>query len=393
MTTNFTRVEPEIPENPTAHFTEMEVPFRVSTFFINNTPNDITVVFRNNFSQTFKKNPNIPAVRSKTHRCFIVRKVYHFKGELNITGAINRINDFRRLSNVDNGELEILHAGLTNAYNATRKCTNVSVAIDRYVEIGIFDNYKDVYLTDVDLLLQKDNYDPNIVHPFSVDGTVLDKYKHQLDDRRVSGVFVELIDNDNAITNRYIYLAKKMFSVPTKKDNTRRDGVYFTTVNYNALNEVAIDPFHYSFEEAEEKIGLYKTQEEAITYGNPELSSKAEWEQKQKELLEAKRELELLRNDLKIKEMNRQEELDQLKHEQEINTAALKEKMAKLEEKANKRKRKYDELKEKMEQKRDERKDHYEEKSHTRKNVLELIKYVPVVMIALLTAYNYGKKT
>lgn len=393
MTTNFTCVAPEHPENPTAHFTEMEVPFRVSTFFINNTPIDITVVFRNNLAQTFIKNPQTHNVMSKTFKSFVIRKVYHFKGAININSTIKRIDEFRKMSNLDNGELEIIHSTLVHATNTIRNCSNVSVAIDRYVETSIFDNQKNIYLTDVDLLLQKDNYDPNVVHPFSVDGVVIDKYKHQLDDKLVSGVFVELIDNDNAITNRFIYLAKQLFTVPTKKDTSRKDGVYFTNVNYNALGDLTIDPFHYSFEEAEEKIGLYKTQEQAITYGNPELACKAEWEQKQKELLEAKRELELLRNDLKIKEMNRQEELDQLKHEQELNTAALKEKMAKLEEKAAKRKRKYEELKEKMEEKRDERKDHYEEKSQTRKNVLELIKYVPVVMIALLTTYNYGKKT
>jgi hypothetical protein len=392
MTTNFINSHPERSENPTAHITEMEAPFRVSTFFINNTPNDVTVVFRNNLPHTFEKNPNTPAFRNKTSKSFVVRTIYSFRGTLNITKTINRIQEFRKMSTIDNGELEIIHDTLMTAFNASRNCTNVSVAIDRYIETSVFDNHNSVYLTDVDLLLQKGIYDPNVVHPFSTDGVVLDKYKHQLSDQLVSGVFVELIDNDNSITNRYIYLAKQLFSVPTKKDKARRDGVYFTNVNYNNLGELSIEPQHLSFEAAEEKIGLYKTQEEAVTHGNPELACKAEWEQKQKELLDAKRELELLRNDLKIKEMNRQEELDKLKHEQELNNAAMKEKMVKLEEKAAKRKRKYDELKEKMEQKRDERKDHYEEKSQTRKNVLELIKYVPVVLLAVLTAYNYSKK-
>lgn len=393
MTTNFINSHPEKSENPSAHLTEMEAPFRVSTFFINNTPNDITVVFRNNLAQTFEKNANLPPAQNKTSKSFVIRTVYSFKGALNITKMINRIQEFRKMSNMDNGELEIIYATLFNAFNSNRNCTNVAVAIDRYIDSTAFNNHNNVYLTDVDLLLQKGMYDPNIVHPFSTDGAILNKYKHQLSDQLVSGVFVELIDNDNSITNRYIYLAKQLFSVPTKKDKSRKDGVYFTNVNHNALGDLTIDPQHYSFEDAEQKVGLYRTQEEALTHGNPEFACKAEWEQKQKELLEAKRELELLRNDLKIKEMNRQEELDRLKHDQEIKNNAMKEKMAKLEEKAAKRKRKYDELKEKMEQKRDERKDQFEEKSQVRKNVLELIKYVPVVLIAVLTAYNYSKKS
>lgn len=144
----------------------------------------------------------------------------------------------------------------------------------------------EVYLNDLDLMVTDAEHLNKRPHPYS-HGAQLNREAMTLSEgRKVSGVFVELIDNNSDVTKRYMVMAKQLMEIPVQKNPARNSGVYITHVNYAGLDTAHVKPGFSTFEEAEEKFGLYRTKEEAISGGIPELLMKVEEGSMKKDLLE-----------------------------------------------------------------------------------------------------------
>lgn len=367
---------------------ENTIDFKTNQFYINNTSSDVTVVLRNNFPITVSKASGGYG-RGKD---LTIRTVYQFNSHDRIIKTINAIHEYKKHYNNNQPELEMLLDTLIKMFDGNKDIRNVSISIDRNIDVTSLKEHRCVYAPDNDILLQYGEYDASQPHPFSIEGHAISEYKEFINTRKTSGVFVELVDNENNIKSRYMYVAKNFMEIPVRKDKNRPSGVYFTTAEFDRLDDIHIDPKFYSFEEGESELGLYKTKEEAMSGGNPENISKSEARQNEAAIIEAKQELEKVKTEAKLKEIHRAEELNALKHEQEARQAELKEKIIDLEFILEAKKKQTAELKEEVDARKAKRGDYYEERSHSRKDTSELLKFAPAVLLGAIGVFAYMKK-
>ena len=193
---------------------------------------------------------------------------------------------------MDAKEVDIILNALLKAFNDNHQMNFHSLLVDKEIPLKTIRNNSAVYVHEADLLLCDSRSSLRCVHPYSEEGMINHQYKAFIEERKVSGVFIELIDNENTVKTRYMYVAKQLVEIPARKDSSKKSGLYFTRANYDRLNEVSMEPKHYSFEEAEQEVGMYKTKEEALSGGNPESLSKGEEDKAKRELLEVKRIME-----------------------------------------------------------------------------------------------------
>jgi hypothetical protein len=417
-------------------------PFKLVTTYINNTDHDITIMGRTNIPITFPKRPPHLGINIPRETSFIIRTTYILNNHNDIIRFANNLSKYKQNSNIDNGDLTIIYDALAERLKNGQMLHTFTVTVERLILSEVLYCGYPIYISDSDLLVTVGEYNVNMIHPYSDNGILLDTYVHVVQDKKITGVIIEVIDNENEIGDRFVCLGKRMFRIPPKRDESLKSGVYVTNMQQNVTNMVEVEPIYYEFDEASEAIGLYKTKEEAQTYGNPEYVAKLELKENEQRLLDAKNEFEVfktatrqqeltrleelaqlkhendlikmqlaqveltrseeitnlkheqevLRTNLKQQEITRQEEYNRIKHEQDLDVQRIKEKATKIEEKATKKKKKYEKLKFKLDTRKARREDYYEEVSSTRKSNNELIKYAPVILIGLINAFALFSK-
>lgn len=332
---------------------------KVTQFYINNTNRRIRVINRSNYVHTV-----VPSGGFSDN--FIVRQIYKFNGSTTIVSAINSLNDIIDRSKVKLTELEILRDALTEAYrnsHGSPLCT-YDVTIDKTISGKRIRSTQSVYITEADLLIQDETFPGGIVHPFSEQGIHEQGISDFVSGKKTSGVLLELIDNENKINTRYIYVAKKVMSIPTHKDSQRASGVYCTRIDHDHFDTEFVTEY-FTYEEAEVELGIFRTEEDAISGGDPELLARIAEDTIRKELAEmkARTEREKLESDQRIRLL--QEE---------------------LEERKMRRNDHYDD-------KRHRRDDYYEDRSHVRKDNSEFWKLTTGMLVTILTVFVAVQKT
>jgi hypothetical protein len=354
--------EPELYSNTITG--ENESNFTTSCFYINNSDSDITVVGRN----------NLPTMIPKSHigyrlgTSFILRTVYRFTGNPYIVQVINNIQVYRSHYGNKQPDIELLVETMLNIYNGSRDIQVMSIALDRIIDTSIIKEHESVYIPEADILVQYGIYDVTTPHPFSIEGRAKLEYRSIVESKKVTGFFIEVIDNEYNIKSRYMYAAKDLLEVPVKQDKDRQSGVYCTYVKYDKLDKVHIDPEYYSFIDAEQQLGLYRTKEEAETGGNPEILSKNRHKEYDILLMKSKKELEESKLNFKKLETDSKHKLEELKHENDI-------------------------LKETIDINKHRRSDYYEERGQTRKDSSEVLKFLPVVVLGLVSIFSLLKSS
>lgn len=339
--------------------------FRVSQFYINNTNEDVTVVLRNNLPITVEKNSG----GYQSSKWFVIRTIYHFNRKQKIINTVNNINEYQKVYGKKQEDLEIIRQSLVHAFDDNPNVNITSVIIDFKIDISLIKDKGVIYSPDTDTLLVFRGLDLNYPHPFSNEGQAINEYHELVKERRTSGIFVELIDNENNINNRYMYVANQLLEIPVQKDKNKKSGVYFTKAVHDRFNDIHLTPEFFEFDKAVDYIGLFKTKEEAISGGNPELITKTELAKLEKELAEAKHIQGIEQIEIKRKLAQSDTELENIKRE----NARLKEEI---------------EIKKSMrtdnfEERSNRRSDYYEERSYGRKDSTEFLK---MAAVALTTA-------
>ncbi len=345
-------------------------PVEYRTIFINNTFLDITVIDRSGFRHTVR-----PKNISGEHK-FIIRTEIRVRNE-----CIREIKKF--LSTIDtrfNSDItlikQIMLSEDCNTFNGYTIFLDHTLCVEEIKQKG-----GSVYCKPKDIVISLGNIYNAPPHPYAEDSIhdyLLDE-KISNQDLGSPAFRIEIVDNNNQISSRFIFAFGELHEIKPKLDINRESGVYLTLMEANSIFDrgYSVVQKKYTFEEAKEKLGLYKTREEASAAGDIQLIRK-------EELTRLAHANEVLKQE--TIEIKANIEKETAERDRQFN----KEK-AELEEKIIKLKAEKEEIEHFREQERNARKDDYERKSHERKDYSELIKFLPFVVItigALVAAFN-----
>ena len=273
-------------------------------WFLNHTNRTLYILDRNGVKFRVDK------VANDYRQHFIIRTAYTVPGHV--------YDDFQPVLNnaMDHPDNYPDLVAIRDAFfnrNSDNRFQQRTVYVDTIVSQTEFDKEHSVYVTNMDLVLTTCSPDKEVVHPFGKVSMFDAWYQKRSKDCSGVSIFVEIVDNDNQIGNRFVYTAKRVFEVPAIQDNTRESGIYLCCIEKRPGFEDSISSVRFELTEGEEKLGLYKTQEEAISDGD----------------IKAKRDKELA--DLKF-EMQRESHLNaQQSEEQSMRLTTLKNKNLEIE--------------------------------------------------------------
>lgn len=356
--------------------TETEIgPVETRVTYINNLPVDVSIVDRSGFRHT------VPSNHKGNDFKFTVRSEIKIRNE-----SIREIKKY--LSCLDtkfNHDLTIIKQVLLDGDNSN-SFGGFIVYLDYSVELEeLKQSGGSIYCKPKDIVISLCNIYNAPMHPFCED-SIQDYFLPDGADNQdlSSPVFkIELVDNNNSVGNRYVFAFGGLQEVRPKTDINRDSGVYLTMMESTVFNDKGFSFVQkkFTFEEAKEKLGMYKTREEAASAGDLHLSRKEELARLEHsnsilkhEFLEYKNKIELLTS--------------QNDHEKKIYEGKMQERLDKL--KAEK-----DEIEHFRELERTARKEDYERKSLERKDSSELIKILPLLVItigSLIAAFSKSSK-
>jgi len=242
-----------------------------------------------------------------------------------------------------------------------------------------------LYLTNLDIVVStmQGHYVPR--HPHNLDGirNYLVGREETINTVGSFGYAIQIVDNEGIYGKRYININKEIYEISPIVDRERLSGVYHAKTAPIGDNGVVPPPIAmlFTFEEAEQYLGFFKTIEEARILGDISEEQRRELEERalqlkrdlaefnaaklnqERALDEQKRTFELERLQEEEVRRTRESEWKRQETEQSIRMMRLKEEIGALEHR-----RSMESL---------NRKDHYEERSYSRKDSTELFKWIP----------------
>lgn len=307
-----------------------------------------------------------------------------------------------------------------------------------------------LYLDNLDVVVSTLRVDLAPYHPFSEQG-IRDKQLEENGDANDVDTFsysLKIVDNSGTYGRRFININGAVYRVPSSHDPKLPDGVYLVSTGPSEVDGGYTRPKseRYTFPEADEKLHLYRTIEEARTLGDQLAQRKKEIEETGLWIKQEEQRIKREEQDLKRRVAD--EEADRKRQEADFNTnikrqeaefkrqeaefhAELKRQEAEFkrqeEELQTELKRQEAELKRQMEQERYEeerrrqqeqseherrikrlkeeeaeiehrrkmdeirRKDEFDQRSHERKDTSEIVKFLPAIatgVLALFVAFS-----
>lgn len=227
-------------------------------------------------------------------------------------------------------------------------------------------------------LFTADNKHLTTLHPESNERRARGNHEQYVSSRP-TGMLIEIVDNNNSINDRFTYAFNTVLKIGTVVDPDRTEGVYVTSVSDVGMSTSETNTVRYSLGEAEIKFGMYRTREEALTKGDPELISKNLLEKTRMELEEAKNKASLMESENRQLEAQKKKELMELE-------VTHKEKILAMEAKNKEMSSELARLKEELEKRKIVREDYYESRSSDRKDTSEIIKFIPAVLGGFIAA-------
>jgi aromatic ring-cleaving dioxygenase len=312
----------------------------------------------------------------------IIRNSYTFVNLESIIGTLNNIAEYKKHFGNDNYEMNVIYSTLLSMYEKSR--TNLgafiqtTVGIDHEIPMRVVKENNNIYIPATDMLLQYRGSNVECPHPFSDNGMLIHQYRQISLEKKVSGVFVEVIDNENTTNARFMYAAGRVSEIPVIVDETKRSGVYISRSTSDKYNDVHVKSEYYTLEESD-KTGLFKTREQAESGGDPGVLVKNEQKRLEQENFRLKQE----------------HEKEQLKYKQELLES---ERLKTIEERKNKElQNELERLRAAREEAADIRKkardDFYERESNSRRNSTELLKTFCACLVTGLTVFAAVKKS
>lgn len=229
----------------------------------------------------------------------------------------------------------------------------VSFSIVGFISIANFANDEILYNMRYDILIST-KHDLKAIpdHPYSTVSMFRTNYEEYTKPAMTTGVSIFIIDKHNLIDKRYAYLHGEVVDIPIIRDSVKSDGIYIQR-HYGVGQDVVTEYKHFDLTQPSSVTHVYTSREDAISQGNTESTNKAELARITREISENKLAYEKEKQDYEMKIMK-------LKAEHDIAIATLKNQS----EKAS-----------------SERK----EASEKRQTVMEILKFVPAIVGAVVS--------
>lgn len=347
--------------------------YEVTRSYFNSTGMDITVTSREGLKVL------VPNQSSPDYDDFVIRDTYVFKPEL-----ISELNDFFQHGEMISAELEVLKdVYLKHTRNPRNKLQPLKVFLDVSLRRDDLAKLCPFYVNNRDVTLSIGGIDTAEVHPFSRPEYLVQYFERMAKGDGATSFTIELVDNESTISDRYMLFGGRLMEIKPMVDVERESAAYF--IEYSA--DGSIDVKIFPLDELEEKLGLYKTREEAISAGDVKALRQEEIAKVQHDLQLKSVELANLQAEYKKKEMAYQEEVLNAKRslgEIEIENKRLK---AELDSRKAALDQEMASLKADYERKSMAEKDYYESRSHMRKDSSEIWKFVAPLAVGALGAF------
>ena len=233
------------------HLTVGKGGIEFTTTFINFTGKTIYVIDRSGIRF------GVPASAKVRTDQFIIRKKYFIPRDSVLD--IQRTLTYTDLCHDDYPELAAFSQGFKN-YSDNHP-TNHSIVIDTPIDVSEIRKGSS-YVTNHDIVLTFETIDKKVPHPFAKPHLAEARYESFSAEYKGLGTFVEIVDNENEIGDRFMLIAKAMRRIAPRRDLTRESGIYLVTIDEDSTTSV-----HHAFSDAE-SVGLYRTKEEAISAGD-----------------------------------------------------------------------------------------------------------------------------
>lgn len=389
--------------------------FTVSVEYSNYSEGAMFVKTQNNL--IFVVEPNKHCVQPDEARPHLEIKIkYTLHNNAGILGTYDLLNALRENDAIVGDEVEQLRVKISELYrqDASRFNKNAfSFTIFKRILEDEIKRNKLLMVRECNVLVTKEREYIVAPHPYSNEGLQQVEVNNNKLYHGQAGVFVKVIDNEFLARQRYFYAGKQLITVPSGEDQSKDSGVYCTVSTMDSDGMVTPKTQFYTFAEAEEAIGLYRSQEEALTHGDPEMALKAEeikhrTEEKRlaRELFEIKAENDRIKSAAEQETIKLERDLSSQRailEDLRMSNTRLKEEiertaMLRSEAYESKKKQRDDFYEEKDKKRKDhyekkdkKRKDYYEERSHERKDWTEMLKFGPAVILGVLGALAFTR--
>lgn len=232
----------------------------LSLGIVNNTGRELTVVTRSGLKFT------LPSYRSMTDRAVYFREGFAVAADANV--ALNPTDSpftetVTTAQRLYNSIKQRMHAGSSTYGRHRDAVTFNSLSLEAIIEAG-----GTVYVSELDVVVSIHANRAIIHHPFSEDG-IKEKVKAlELGDASLR-LAMYIVDNRHYHGDRYVFFAGTVYRVPARYRPDMRDGFWAVHPVPSSVGGVDVEyrAVHLTLEEAEKTYNLFRTPEEAETFG------------------------------------------------------------------------------------------------------------------------------
>lgn len=321
--------------------------------FINRTHQPLTICERSNLRYTLPPSP----LFNKEHE-FIFRVEYFFNTEKVRNNTQLLLDGLRNISE----DLKVFLNAFATA-KTVRLRGGIEFTVEYAIPIRVLEDLGGLaYFKEIDVVISSGMAEECPNHPFSQENENSPQLRSVIDENAETSFAINIMINDphQHYGVRFINIGGEVYRLKNIGDFKRRSGV-----SVNRYVEGRLEHNFYSFEEADSKLHLFRTEDEAKFNGNTDVIVRRELVAAEHANLEMKRELESARTRLQVEETEfkrltlvserRREELESLRaevdHARALQQASIK--------------------------------DHYEERSYQRKDSSEGMKMIPAIVVGI----------
>lgn len=344
-------------------------------YYINHTNINLTIVTRDGLKQEIKHTV------SKYTEEFLIRTEYFIPA-----ANVDKVQDFLiRTDNTDDLCIDInaFKEAFFIQYEHSR-FKNMRIVIDCVVDQNDIREYRHLYVSNRDLVLSMDPAECAPDHPFSKKALLQERYKELTNNACGVGFSIDIVDNKGDFAPRYLFAAKRLFKIHPFEDKTRESGVYLGVTDFDSSGKLVVETIHLALEEACDRIGLYKTREEAISAGDIKALRSEELSKLSHEISLKNLELQcLLQENKEYHEKLKAQTIEKEFYVKQA-TLQLEEKLKRIEQENKLMEAELQKWKAKYDKQKLELEDYYSRKQYERKDNSDWFKFVSGVVMGVL---------
>lgn len=346
-------------------------PVQITESYFNHTRENLTIVKRNGLIVPLPSN----------HQFGFDEKL-GIRIEFRVTNAaLTEIKkQLNLLDDQDDEALKVLRNAVENTkYNP--QVGHVQITLEYPLTLAELKKYGGtVYYAELDVVISTSPASTVVAHPYSERGrrenvaTAVLADKHE----EAFGYSVFIVDNHRQYGPRFLNISGKVYRVSPMCDPTQKDGVYVTSSKPTDgdLFTPGSEVLYYSFEAAEEGVGLYRTYDEALNLGDLSSAKREDLARIEQENLVLQKHVTLMKSQGSEIQAKHEREMHELQAFHARERLAMERERAEFEEAQRKQEAE-------TERRRIEMKDHYETRSLQRKDTSEIVKVLPAIVVGV----------